>query len=83
MSGMRCTGEKCPIKELTDGATICTAHGCPHRTWPTTRADYIRSMSDEQMATELLRMFEELCEDGIPSPEYMMLWLQKPIEEDE
>lgn len=83
MSGMRCTGEKCPIKELTDGATICTAHGCPHRTWPTARADYIRSMSEEQMAAELLRMFEELCEDGIPSPEYMRLWLQKPIEEDE
>lgn len=46
-----------------------------------TNADRIRAMSDEQMATDLLRMFEELCEDGIPSPECMRFWLQQPVEE--
>lgn len=46
-----------------------------------TRGDRIRAMSDEELATDLLRMFEELCEDGIPSPEYMRFWLQQTAEE--
>ena len=32
---------------------------------PITNADRIRAMSDEEMETELLPLFEELCEDGI------------------
>ena len=47
-----------------------------------TNADHIRAMSDEEMATELLPLFEELCEDGIPSADYMRFWLQHPAEED-
>ncbi|WP_337542644.1 hypothetical protein [Clostridium sp.] len=39
-------------------------------------------MSDEEMGTELLPLFEELCEDGIPSTDYMRFWLQQPAEED-
>lgn len=31
---MKCTGEKCPIPELTKDATACTAHDCKHRTPP-------------------------------------------------
>ena len=34
MPNMKCTGEKCPIPELTKGATVCTAHDCKHRTPP-------------------------------------------------
>ena len=49
---------------------------------PLTNAQYIRSMTDEELATELLPLFEELCEDGIPSPEYMRFWLQQPYKED-
>lgn len=48
---------------------------------PKTNADRIRNMSDEQMATELLPMFEELCESGVPSPDYMRWWLKQPAEE--
>ena len=47
-----------------------------------TNADRIRAMSDEEMGTELLPLFEELCEDGIPSTDYMRFWLQQPAEED-
>ena len=47
-----------------------------------TNADRIRAMSDEEMATELLPLFEELCEDGIPSTDYMRFWLKQPAEED-
>ena len=49
---------------------------------PPTNADRIRAMSDEEMGTELLPLFEELCEDGIPSTDYMRFWLQQPAEED-
>lgn len=49
---------------------------------PITNADRIRAMSDEEMETELLPLFEELCEDGIPSTDYMRFWLQQPAEED-
>lgn len=49
---------------------------------PITNADRIRAMSDEEMETELLPLFEELCEDGIPSTDYMRFWLRKPAEEE-
>lgn len=31
---LKCTGERCPFKELTEGVSICTAHDCPYRTEP-------------------------------------------------
>lgn len=49
MSGMRCTREKCPIKELTAGASICTAHDRSYRTEPMTNVNRIRSMSDDEL----------------------------------
>lgn len=45
-----------------------------------TNADRIRAMTDKEMATDLLDMFEEICEDGVPSKEWMMHWLQQPAE---
>lgn len=29
----------------------------------------------------LLSFFEELCEDGVPSEDYMRFWLQQPAKE--
>lgn len=64
---------------------------CPNYPWKCemcgayrepTNADHIRSMTDEEMATDLLPLFEGLCEDGIPSPEYMRFWLKQPYKED-
>ena len=60
----------------------CTASFCEYRRKKRTNADRIRAMSDEEMGTELLPLFEELCEDGIPSTDYMRFWLQQPAEED-
>ena len=45
-----------------------------------TNADRIRAMSDEEMATDLLDMFEEICEDGVPCKEWMLGWLKQPAE---
>lgn len=45
--------------------------------------DRVRSMSDREMATELLDMFEEITEDGVPCEEWMMGWLSKPYKDAE
>lgn len=45
-----------------------------------TNGDRIRAMSDEEIATDLLDMFEEIFEDGIPSKQWMLCWLQEPVE---
>ena len=47
---------------------------------PQTNADRIRAMSDEELATDLLDMFEEICEDGVPCKEWMLGWLKQPAE---
>jgi hypothetical protein len=58
----------------------CVMGPCPEQ--KSSNADRIRAMTDEEMATELLPLFEELCEDGIPSTDYMRFWLKQPAEED-
>ena len=47
---------------------------------PDTNADRIRAMSDEELATDLLDIFEEICEDGVPCKEWMLEWLKQPVE---
>ena len=81
--------DKCPsCKYRIDPGGWAACDGCIHdeglkdRYEPLTNADRIRAMSDEEMGTELLPLFEELCEDGIPSTDYMRFWLQQPAEED-
>lgn len=48
--------------------------------YKTTNADRIRAMSDKEMSTDLVNIFEELFEDGVPSPEWMEMWLQSEAE---
>ena len=54
---------------------------CTHF-WEKTNADRIRAMSDEELATDLLDMFQEICEDGVPCTEWMVRWLKQPAQED-
>ena len=69
----------------------CSAAGCPlfgdcvvdyekATKKPQTNADRIRAMSDEELATDLLDMFQDICEDGVPSKEWMLEWLKQPAE---
>ena len=85
MSGMRCTREKCPIKELTDGAIICTAHDCSCRTEPMTNADRIRAMSDEELARFLAGVENRGSAAGggaiWKGMAHALEWLQQPAEE--
>ena len=72
----------CPARRRNGDCV--SEYPCRHKVEPPrskTNADHIRSMTDEELATELLPLFEELCEDGIPSPEYMLFWLKQPYKE--
>lgn len=42
-----------------------------------TNGDWIRSMANEELAIRLPDIIERLCEDGMPSREYMEWWLNK------
>ena len=44
-----------------------------------TNADYIRAMSDKQMARELIPLIMDVCEDGAPGDDYFLHWLQLPF----
>lgn len=73
---------QCPNHETVkeSGAYLCGV--LDERKRKQTNADRIRAMSDEELATDLLDMFEEICEDGVPSKEWMMHWLKQPAEVD-
>ena len=47
---------------------------------PITNYIKICSMSIQEMTTDLVNIFEELFEDGVPSPEWMEMWLQSEAE---
>ena len=66
----------CSECDKTMGSPFC----CYEHEEKPTNADRIRAMSDEEMATDLLDIFEEICEDGIPCREWMLKWLKQPAE---
>lgn len=46
---MICTGKRCPMQFGFD-IKRCTANDCPYRTKPMTNADWIRSMTEKELA---------------------------------
>lgn len=60
--------------------SYCVMGPCPEQ--KLSNADCIRTMSDEEMATELINTIFDLCEDGIPGEDYVLNWLKQPVEED-
>lgn len=61
-------------RKLTDDycTSYCVDGPCEYEVQ--SRGDKIRNMTDKQMSYELVDMFEELFEDGIPSREYLENW---------
>ena len=72
---------KCKKFEEPGYTEWCLLGPCGHET--PSNADHIRGMTDNEMARELIPLFEEIFEDGIPSPEWFNHWLQQPYEEGE
>ena len=46
-----------------------------------TQADRIRSMSDEEMSTQLFPLLLEVFEDGVPTEEEFLKWLKSEAKE--
>lgn len=60
--------------------SYCVMGPCPEQ--KLSNADRIRTMSDEDMATELINTIFDLCEDGVPREDYVLNWLRQPAKED-
>lgn len=68
---------------LNPGGKACLRHAAEHDfDARPTRYDQIVGMSVDEMARDLVPMIEELCEDGVPCPEYIKSWLLRIAEED-
>lgn len=68
-----------PCQTLTYRGSTCAAQRAAHGLGdPKTNADRIRDMLDKNDAQGLLDTFEELFEDGVPGPAYMLSWLTDP-----
>lgn len=70
----RCTVPGCCLTYLGTACKNAREEYCPD-TKPN-RAELLCNMTLREMATELLPIFEELCEDGVPSREYFEGWLK-------
>ena len=71
---------KCGTCVFQRGKPICNSCMNYHYHKPMTNADRIRAMSIQEMSTDLVNIFEELFEDGVPSPQWMKMWLQSEAE---
>lgn len=60
--------------------SYCVMGPCPEQ--KLSNADRIRTMSDKDMATELINIIFDLCEDGVPREDYVLNWLRQPAKED-
>lgn len=49
----KCTGKNCPMQVGYDVEKCAAIEECPYCTWPVTIADWIRSMTDNELAVVL------------------------------
>jgi hypothetical protein len=68
-------------KKFSDETVVSWCVESPCEDQLLSNADRIRAMTDKEMATDLLDMFEEITEDGVPCTEWMLHWLKQPKEE--
>ena len=79
----KCTGKRCPM-QVGFKVDECNYKECPYRTEPITNADYIRMMSDEELADVVangvgcVRKAPQ-CMDDDCTP-CIRKWLQQPAE---
>ena len=59
--------------------SYCVMGPCPEQ--KLSNADRIRGMSDEKMARELIDIIYDLCENGVPSYDFVLKWFKGSMEE--
>lgn len=77
----RCCVPGCCLNYLGTACENARREECPDV--QPNRAELIAAMSLDEMAERLISMFEEICEDGVPAPDYMRSWLAGTPEEGE
>ena len=82
----KCTGKRCPM-QVGFKVDECNYKECPYRTEPITNADYIRMMSDEELADVVANGVGCVrkaphCMDDDCTP-CIRKWFQQPAEEDD
>ena len=82
----KCTGKRCPM-QVGFKVDKCNYKECPYRTEPITNADYIRMMSDEELADVVANGVGCVrkaphCMDDDCTP-CIRKWLQQPAEEND
>ena len=82
MSKCKYSNEVCANMTVLNGVAYCDSVPCSLKGElpKQTNADKIRNMTNKEMSTDLVYIFEELFEDGVPSPEWMENWLQSEAE---
>ena len=79
----KCTGKRCPM-QVGFKIDECNYKECPYRTEPITNADYIRMMSDEELADGIangvgcVRKAPHCMDDDCTA--CIRKWLQQPAE---
>ena len=78
---MNCTGKRCLAQyNKVDPATCTAVPYCPQATPPKTNADRIRSMTDEELADEILSWFNWLNAVDWKS-DRIINWLKEEVKE--
>lgn len=75
----RCRISGCCLNYLGEACKNIRKRECPDIVF--NRADYIRSMSDEEMARKLIDIIYDLCENGVPSYDFVLKWLKGSMED--
>lgn len=78
----RCRVSGCLLNYRGKACESARKEQCPDVDGPN-RAELITEMDEDQLARHLIPMVEELCQDGVPCPEYMKGWLAGKPEEGE
>lgn len=68
----RCRVSGCCLDYLSEACAKARRRECPDVR--PNRVELISNMSLTEMSRELVPMFEELCEDGIPCESYVRQW---------
>lgn len=77
----RCSVSGCCLSYLSEACANARKAECPEV--QPNRAEYITNMNMYQLENELVPMILVLCEDGVPSIEYIRDWLNSPKEDDD
>lgn len=74
----RCSVPGCCLDYLGNACEAARKEYCPEI--QPSRVENMQKMEIEELAQYIVDMIADLCEDGLPSVEYVRDWLKQPAE---